>query len=40
MSQSTEKIKADLKALIDAIKDPRISTDQLRRMIAGQEVRK
>lgn len=37
---SQEQIKADLKALIDAIKDPRISTAQLRQMIAGQAVRK
>lgn len=40
MSQNHEQIKADLKAIIDAIKDPRISLAQLRQMFAGKEVRR
>lgn len=40
MNQSTEKIKADLKALIEAMKDPRVSLKELRQMVAKQEAGK
>lgn len=40
MEPATQQIKASLDALIAAMKDPRITREQLIRMISTQEVRK